>query len=144
VGLRARLLNRVAGKAGKVVKKAGERAARSQTRLNLAERVTPRGATDPGGEQVPLGERETVQNWLRQMGPDETVLVHRTWGTIAARSHPDYPTGVFLSDGASAWYAVPPVTVEDLPLTKVEVEQIMLEAMTSDERPTWPRWVELA
>lgn len=144
MGLRARLLNRMAGQAGKVVKRAGERAARAQTRLDLAERVTPRGAADPGGEQVPLGDRATVQTWLRQMGPEETVLVHRPWGTIAARSHPDFPTGVFLSDGANAWFAVPPVTVEDLPLTHAEVEQIMLDAMASDERPAWPRWVELA
>ena len=143
MGLRARLHNHMAGQAGKVVKRAGERAARADVRKDLAERVTPRGSADPGGEQVPLADRATVQAWLRQMGPDETVLVHRPWGTIAARSHADFPTGVFLSDGANAWYAVPPVTIEDLPLTKVEVEHIMLEAMSSEQRPAWPRWVEL-
>jgi hypothetical protein len=144
VGLRARLLNGMADRAGKVVKNRGDRVVRTTARVDLAERVTPRGSADPGGEQVPLEDQATVQSWLRRMGPDETVLVHRAWGTIAARSHPDFPTGVFLSDGANAWYAVPPVTVEDLPLTKVEVEHIVLEAMTSQERPTWPRWVELA
>ena len=143
--LRARLLNSVAAGAGKVVKRNGERAARSESRLDIAERVLPRERTgELGADQVALHERETVQAWLREMGPDETVLVHRAWGTIAARSHRDFPAGVFLSDGAGAWFAVPPGPEEELPLTPVEVEHIMLDAMSSSDRPAWPRWVELS
>ncbi len=145
MGLRARLLNSVAAGAGKVVKRNGERAARSESRLDIAERVLPRERTlDLNGEQVALHERAKVQAWLREMGPDETVLVHRAWGTIAARSHSDFPVGVFLSDSDGAWFAVPPGPDEELPLTPSEVEHIMLDAMSSPQRPAWPRWVELA
>ncbi|HEY7223191.1 MAG TPA: hypothetical protein VH561_06230 [Micromonosporaceae bacterium] len=126
------------------VRKAGAEAARSQTRLDVAERVTPRSAPEPGGEQVRLADTATVQGWLRQMGPDETVLVHRHWGTIAVRTGRRRPVGVYLSDGANAWFAVPPGADDDHLLDPVQVEQIVLEAMRSPDRPAWPRWVELS
>jgi hypothetical protein len=124
------------------VRRAGAQAAR--TRVDLAERVTPRGSEGGGGEQVTLTDSGTVQGWLRRMGPDETVLVHRAWGTVAVRNGRRRPVGVYLSDGANAWFAVPPGAEDHHLLTADEVEQIVLDALTSAERPAWPRWVALA
>jgi hypothetical protein len=124
------------------VRRAGARAARART--DLADRIFARGTLATGGEQVPLAEGETVRGWLREMGPEDTVLVHRAWGTVAVRNDRREPTaGVFLSDGANAWFAVPPGAEDHHPLTLPEIEHIVLEAMTSPTRPAWPRWVEL-
>jgi hypothetical protein len=124
------------------VRRAGARAARS--RLDLVERLTTARALRDDGVQVPLADSATVRRWLRDMGPAETVLVHRAWGTLAARAGREDTVNVFLSDGASAWYAVPPGTHEAHPLTLGQVEHIVLDAMSSPERPAWPHWVELA
>jgi hypothetical protein len=100
--------------------------------------------TATGGEQVSLTDGETVRLWLRELSPDETVLVHRAWGTVAARHDHRYPPGVLLSDSSGAWFAVPPDAADNHPLTPGQVEHIVLEALTSPARPAWPRWVALA
>jgi hypothetical protein len=124
------------------IRQAGERVARS--RVDVAERIAPRNVLTPGGEQVSLADGETVRSWLRDMGPDDTVLVHRSWGTVAARADRRLPPGVLLSDDTGAWFAAPPEADDERLLTWGEVERIVLEAMTSPTRPAWPRWVSLA
>lgn len=124
------------------IRQAGERVAR--TRVDSAERITPRGVTATSGEQVSLAEGEKVRGWLRELGPEETVLVHRAWGTLAARHDRRYPPGVILSDSTGAWFAVPPDAADNDPLTLKQVEHIVIEAMTSPARPQWPRWVALS
>lgn len=124
------------------IRQAGARVARS--RVDSAERITPRGVLDAGGEQVSLTDSDTVRGWVREMGPEETVLVHRAWGTVAARHDRRFPPGVLLSDSSGAWFAVPPGADDNHPLTLGQVEHIVLEAMTSPTRPAWPRWVELS
>jgi len=78
------------------------------------------------------------------MGPDDTVLVHRAWGTVAARADRLLPPGVLLSNETGAWFAAPPEADEERLLTWFEVERIVLEALTSPTRPAWPRWVALS
>ena len=67
-----------------------------------------------------------------------------SWGTIAARADRTLPPGVLFSDETGAWFAAPPEADEERLLTWFEVERIVLDAMTSPARPTWPRWVALS
>ncbi len=93
-----------------------------------------------------LDEPDVVRAWLRGMQPDreESVLVHRSWGTVVAIADDRRPASVLLSHGEQGWYAVPlgPVP-DDEPLTPTQVEQVMLEALTAQERATWLRWVPI-
>jgi hypothetical protein len=136
------LVRRVQGGIRQRLGDAGVKAARS--RVDIAERVASDRKAEAGGEQVPVADSATVQQWLRDLGPDVTVLVHRPWGTVAAQGSGKRPINVFLSEGASAWFAVPPGATDDHLLTPLQVEHIVLEAMSSPQRPAWPRWVELA
>jgi hypothetical protein len=124
------------------IRQAGEKVARS--RVDSVERLTPRSDNATTGEQAALTDGDTVRSWLRDMGPDDTVLVHRAWGTIAARADRSLPPGVLFSDETGAWFAAPPETDEERLLTWFEVERIVLDAMTSPARPSWPRWVALS
>ena len=137
------LLRRVQGGIKQRLHGAGAKAVRS--RLELAERLAPRSPqTPPGGEQVTLSDGATVQQWLREMRPDVTVMVHRPWGTIAAQGAGPRQVNVFLlGEGTNAWFAVPPEPADDHALTPHQVEHIVLDAMTSADRPAWPQWVEL-
>jgi hypothetical protein len=135
------LVRRVQGGIRERLHGADARAARG--RVDLAERVARDSRSEPGGEQVPIEDAATVQQWLRELRPDVTVMVHRPWGTIAAQASGARPVNVFLSDGRNAWFAVPPGATDDRLLTPIQIEHIMLEAMTSTARPEWPRWVEL-
>jgi len=53
------------------------------------------------------------------------------------------PLSVFLGDGEHTWYAVPPGGALDEDLSQRQVERLMLEAVSSPERPAWPEWHRL-
>lgn len=98
-------------------------------------------------ESTSLDDRDTVLGWLRSLrsGTDRQVFVHRDWGTVAAVAEARYPDdiGVFLSDGETSWVAVAPggpEKIEDCHLTPDQVEHVVLDALTSAERPAWPDW----
>jgi hypothetical protein len=93
-------------------------------------------------ESAELGDRVTVRRWVRELRPgaDQTVLVTRSWGAVAASGH---PVTVTLTDGEKSWYAVAPGAPASQDLTPRQVEQVVLAALDSPDRPEWPQWLEL-
>jgi hypothetical protein len=112
---------------------------------DVAERLTGRGPFRVSREEAPLADRRTVQGWLRELRPDrdQQVLVHRSWGTVAAVAGDHRPVTVVMSDGKNSWYAVPPGAADDQALTPGQVEHIMLDALSSSGPPEWPDWRSL-
>jgi hypothetical protein len=116
--------------------------------MDVAELLVPRGQfRGVDRESTTLDDRDTVLGWLRTVRPgvDRQVFVHRSWGTVAAVAEERYPddVGLYLSDGDTSWAAVAPGSPEDLRqchLTPDQVEHVVLDALTSPERPAWPDW----
>jgi hypothetical protein len=77
---------------------------------------------------------------------DVQVWIHRSWGKVVAIAGSGDPPTVLLAagDGESTWYAVPPGGGEKANLTQDELERLMLEALSSRERPKWPDWHQLS
>jgi hypothetical protein len=109
---------------------------------DIAERLTSRGLVRIDRETAQLTDRETVQRWLRELSPDrdQQIFVHRPWGAIAAVADGHHALGVYLADGDKSWVAAAPGAPDDLDLTPDQIEHIMLDALTSPERPDWPDW----
>ncbi|WP_460662930.1 hypothetical protein [Kribbella swartbergensis] len=107
-----------------------------------AERLTGRGLFRTTKESAELSDRETVQRWLRELSPDrdQQIFVHRSWGTVAAVADRHHPLGVYLADGDKSWFAAAPGATDKQGLTPDQIEHIMLDALTSPERPQWPEW----
>ncbi len=101
-------------------------------------------------ETASLGEVETVRRWIRTLRPedDQQVHVRRRWGTVAAVTDRKHPVRVFLSDGEHAWVAEPQggaatTTGGYADMTPEQVEHVMVDALSSPERPQWPKWSDL-
>jgi hypothetical protein len=45
-----------------------------------------------------------------------------------------------MSDGDHSWTAEVPGTADQRDLTLDQVEHVVLDALTSSERPKWPEW----
>jgi hypothetical protein len=107
-----------------------------------AERLTSRGPLKVAREPAALTDRHTVQRWLRDLRPerDQQIFIHRPWGTVAAVADGHHPIGVYLSDGDRSWAAAAPGATDTQELTLEQVEHIMLDALTSPDRPRWPQW----
>ena len=98
-------------------------------------------------ETVGLGERETVVRWLRGLHRErnQTVTIHRPWGSVCVVADGRAPSDVMLTDGDRMWYAARPGSAlpQKLPqLTPDQVEHVMLDALASDTPPRWPEWRE--
>ncbi len=117
--------------------------------MDVASLLVPRGLfRGVDTETSSLLDHDWVLGWLRTLRPgtDRQVFVHRAWGTVAAVADARYPddVSVFLADtDDTSWTAVAPGSPEDLRqchLTSDQVEHIVLDALTSPERPAWPDW----
>ncbi|MBM7494106.1 hypothetical protein JOD64_005328 [Micromonospora luteifusca] len=98
-------------------------------------------------ETVSLDDRETVRRWLRELDPDlqQQVHIRRPWGAIAAVSDRREPVGVVMTDNEGrSWGAYVPGADDSEQLTPQQVEDVMLAALTSTERPAGPDWRRLA
>lgn len=93
-------------------------------------------------ERAELSDRNTVQAWLRELRPEhETqVFVHRSWGTVLAVADRNPSVQVFLYDGDKTWWAAAPGSPDEQHLTPEQVEHILLDALASPARPSWPDW----
>ena len=109
---------------------------------DVAELLTTRGPLRVDSETTSLDDRETVQQWVRGLRPEagQQVFVHRPWGTLAAVAEGRHPVSVVLSDGKDSWFATAPGATD---LTPEQVEHVVLDALTSSERPQWPEWKPL-
>ena len=107
---------------------------------NVAERLTGRNPFRISRDSAALTDRDTVRRWLRGMSAErqQQVLVHRPWGTVVAVADGRHPVGVYFSDGDRSWSAFAPGADSDL--TPDQVEHVVLDALTSPGRPTWPDW----
>lgn len=107
-----------------------------------AERLSGQGRGEPAHDVAELGDRDVIQGWLRQLGPqgDQQVLVHRRWGTVVAVADGRSPVSVFWTDGDTTWYAVPPGVPGEQDLESQQVEHVVLDALTSPGPPSWPDW----
>ena len=101
-------------------------------------------------ETASLSDAETVRRWIRTLRPeaDQQVHIRRSWGTVAAVTDRKHPVCVVLSDGEHSWVAEPPdgaATTRSgyADMTLEQVEHVMVDALTSPERPRWPRWSDL-
>ncbi|MER7892971.1 hypothetical protein ABTX15_24425 [Micromonospora sp. NPDC094482] len=113
---------------------------------DVAERLTSQSIFRVSSEHVPVTDRETVQRWLRDLDPDldQQVHVRRPWGAIAAVTDHRHPVGVVMADTENrSWAAYPPGGDERAELTPEQVERLMLDALTSAQRPAWPDWRRL-
>jgi hypothetical protein len=92
-------------------------------------------------ESAALTDAETVRQWVRELGveADQQVHVRRAWGAVAAVYDGENPVTVVLADREHAWTAEPPGTAH-ADLTLEQVEQVVLDALTSAARPQWPTW----
>ena len=98
-------------------------------------------------ETASLSDGETVRRWIRTLRPEGNQQVHvrRTWGTVAAVCDGKHPVNVVLTDGEHSWVAEPPggpTATREGPaeLTLEQVEHVVVDALTSTERPHWPTW----
>jgi hypothetical protein len=94
-------------------------------------------------EPVELSEEATVRRWLRELAPgqDVTIMVHRSWGAVVAVADGKGPVSVFLADDREMpLYAVAPGAPKDQHLTPDQVEDILVDALTSAVPPEWPDW----
>ena len=115
----------------------------SRPRLeDTAERLTVRGIFRVDRDSAPLGDRATVQGWLRELhrGRNQQVFVHRRWGTIVAVADGRHPVTVILHDGEKSWLAAAPGAADDQELTPDQVEHVLLDALAAESRPQWPDW----
>ena len=98
-------------------------------------------------------DRETVRRWIREMHQEgrQSVTVNRPWGSVCVMSAGTPPTGVMVFEPTRFTYAGTPLGMPtpdgmpaagDAPLTPAEVEQIVLDALTSESLPEWPQWRE--
>jgi hypothetical protein len=55
-----------------------------------------------------------------------------------------HPVSVIGTDGEHSWFAVPRGAADNAELSLQEIEKIMLDALTSAMRPSWPDWRPLA
>lgn len=119
--------------------------------MDIAERLTTRRRgmfrKEHTSETVGLGDGETVIRWLRELHQErnQTIGIHRPWGSICVVADGRAPTHVTVTDGDRMWYAAAPGS--KLPrgqpqLTPDQVEAVMLDALTSDALPRWPEWRE--
>ena len=110
---------------------------------DVAERMTG-GLLHLRREQAELGDRDTVQRWLREMRPEHQaqVFVHRPWGTLVAVADRGDSVGVFLSDGKKTWVAATPGASDGQHLTPEQIEYVVLDALTSPGPPSWAEWRE--
>jgi hypothetical protein len=123
-----------------------DRLRRRKPPQDVAEWLTGAGLFRVHTERVPLTDAETVQRWLRQLDPDLNHQVHirRPWGVIAAVTDRRNPVAVVMSDLEDrSWGAYPPGGDGHAELTADQVEHVMLDALTSAERPAWPDWRRL-
>ena len=109
----------------------------------VAERLTG-GLLRLDRDQAELSDHDTVRRWLREMRPEHQtqVFVHRPWGTVLAVADRGDSVGVFLSDGNRTWIATAPGAADDQPLTPEQIEYVVLDALTAQERPKWAEWRE--
>ncbi|ABP56770.1 hypothetical protein [Salinispora tropica] len=119
--------------------------------MDIAERVTTRRRgmfrKEHTNETVGLGDGETVVRWLRELHQErnQTVMIHRPWGSICVVADGRAPTDVMVTDGDRMWYAACPGSTlpQSRPqLTPDQVETVMLDALTSNALPQWPEWRE--
>ncbi len=109
--------------------------------MDVVERLSGKPLLRPRREQTTLDDRDTVQRWLHELGDaDRQVLVHRSWGTVAAVADGKHPVEVVMADGESAWAAEPPGAESQRGLTPEQVTHVVLDALTSPAPPGWPAW----
>jgi hypothetical protein len=111
--------------------------------MDVAERLTtPTRFPLPVKKEVAsLSDDHLVRRWIRALRADhEVVMVHRPWGTLTAASDGKNPFDVVLWDGEHSWVAAPPGSTDRRALTLEQVEHVVVEALRSSERPTWPQW----
>jgi hypothetical protein len=101
-------------------------------------------------ETTSLRDVETVRRWIRALHAevDQQVHIRRSWGTVAAVTDRRHPVCVVLSVGEHSWVAEPPdgaTTTRSgyADMTLEQVEHVMVDSLTSPERPHWPRWSDL-
>lgn len=89
-----------------------------------------------------LSDEEVVRRWVRSLRLEskDTVIVHRPWGSVAAVCDGKHPIAVFLTDGEHTWSAEPLGAADQTALTPEQVEHVVLDGLTSSQRPQWPRW----
>ena len=108
---------------------------------DVAERLSG-GLLHVTAERAELTDRPTVQRWLRELRPQHQtqIFVHRPWGTVVAVADRNESVPVFLTDGDRTWIASAPGGADRERLTAEQVEHVLLDALTSAERPRWPDW----
>ena len=116
-----------------------------QVRKEGVQRLTSRGRRDVDSEETTLDDHATVLRWVRDLRSARhvQVFVDRSWGVVVASSGDGEPPGVIVGDGENAWYAAPPGGGKKANLTQDQLEQLMIEVLSSPERPKWPEWHEL-
>lgn len=104
-----------------------------------------RGSQQVGSLEASLEDREEIKRWLRELVGSRggQVFIDRHWGSLCALFDKREVTTVLLSDGSDSWFAVSPGADRDRPLTPDQVERIVLDALTSVQRPAWPDWIPL-
>ncbi len=111
----------------------------------MAELLSGRALGGPDAERTTLDDRATVERWLHGLGrADQQVMVHRSWGTVAAVADGRHPVEVVMSDGEASWTAEPPDAPGARGLTPSQMEHVVLDALTSTGPPAWPAWRRLA
>ena len=113
---------------------------------DVAERFSKAGMFRVTMERVAVTDVDTVRRWLRELDSRSGHQVHirRPWGVLVALGDGRHPVDVVLADDEDrSWSAHPPGGSEDLSLTPEQVEYVMLDALSSTERPAWPGWRRL-
>lgn len=92
-------------------------------------------------EVASLSDEEVVRRWVRSLRLEskDTMIVHRPWGSVAAVCDGKHPIAVFLTDGEHTWSAEPSGAADQTALAPEQVEHVVLDALTSSQRPQWPR-----
>lgn len=107
-------------------------------RLTTVRRFPPRVSR----ETAELSDVATVRAWVLALRREQDVQVHvrRHWGVLAVVADSRNPITVIVSEQAHSWVAEPPGSPDRTDLTTEEIEHVTIEALSSPERPAWPRW----
>jgi hypothetical protein len=113
--------------------------------LRTATDNDPRFPVRVEEESVPLSDAESVRRWIRTLHADQQIHVRRPCGTVLAVHHGTPPVRVLLADGEKSWVAEPPDATTKAKggyadMTLEQVEHVVVDALTSPDRPQWPRW----
>src|SRR6266702_2401096 len=110
--------------------------------IDVVERLVGKGR-HVVAETCALNDTVTVRQWLAELDGqrDHQVSIFRSWGVLTATGEKNAGATILFSDGEHSSYAVPPGSGDDTRLSSAQIESVMLEALTSSVRPSWPNWI---